>query len=319
MAFFSQDLYSTLPVLMRLMVTASFVTGLILNLSKCVIVFYRSNINREEELRKFLDKGLRVRTFAIQNWGKYLGVTLGDGGVERSWSGPISKYVERCRFIRSLSGGLHFSIISYNSIAVSVLLFIASFFELPKAATDAERDGLQILTACPRYAIPNTVLHRFKDIFSKSCNARSLWHEGRAALYRNAARSPSFWACKLEVEEVLEGDDLILGWRYNRFFKLSPLKQMIDMYNFVWSLPLSVRVRPWEQGVLECPKLQKELKKTFFDIFPFESLQEKIGARLRYWDPLVERGPDHAGHHSPVHVGPQIPLLHRAQSSSMYL
>ena len=68
MAFFSQDLYSTLPVLMRLMVAASFVTGLILNLSKCVIVFYRNNINREEELRKLLDKCLRVRAFAIQKW-----------------------------------------------------------------------------------------------------------------------------------------------------------------------------------------------------------------------------------------------------------
>ncbi|CAK0893836.1 unnamed protein product, partial [Prorocentrum cordatum] len=35
------DLYSALPVLMRILVRASLVTGLVMNLAKCVIVFYR--------------------------------------------------------------------------------------------------------------------------------------------------------------------------------------------------------------------------------------------------------------------------------------
>eukprot|EP00959_Pyramimonas_sp_CCMP1952_P087528 1831466-Pyramimonas_sp.AAC.1 len=36
MAFFSQDLYSALPVLMRILVRASFVAGLAMSLAKCV-------------------------------------------------------------------------------------------------------------------------------------------------------------------------------------------------------------------------------------------------------------------------------------------
>eukprot|EP00959_Pyramimonas_sp_CCMP1952_P162825 3403860-Pyramimonas_sp.AAC.1 len=68
-AFFSQDLHRALPVLMRILMRASLVTGLVMNLAKCVIVFDWQEIDREEELRRFQDQGIRARKFAIQNWG----------------------------------------------------------------------------------------------------------------------------------------------------------------------------------------------------------------------------------------------------------
>ena len=70
MAFFSQDLYRSLPVLLFLLVTTARVTGLILNIPKCVIIFYRNHIDRVEEIRRFKEHGLKVRKFDPESCSK---------------------------------------------------------------------------------------------------------------------------------------------------------------------------------------------------------------------------------------------------------
>eukprot|EP00959_Pyramimonas_sp_CCMP1952_P031743 666011-Pyramimonas_sp.AAC.1 len=47
-----------------------------------------------------------------------------------------------------------------------------------------------------------------------------------------------------------------------------------------FGLPRNIQNRPWDDGVLECPELQRELKQVFHELFTFKTLQEKIGAGL---------------------------------------
>ena len=84
---------------------------------------------------------------------RYLGVVLGPGHTDESYVGPLKRFTAAVADIRKAQLGLVRSIASYNMLASSKLGFVAAFFPPPVAALRVVREGLQRITAGPRFAL----------------------------------------------------------------------------------------------------------------------------------------------------------------------
>ncbi|CAK0884647.1 unnamed protein product [Prorocentrum cordatum] len=115
----SSDLIGVLPQLLRLLCQAGLGSGLILNLSKCQLIFphYHTFLNAVELCKA---QGVRIRKFIIGQNGWYLGVGVGIGACDRSWAPVLIHLKERSLRVKSLKQGLSISVQAYNTYAVTV-------------------------------------------------------------------------------------------------------------------------------------------------------------------------------------------------------
>eukprot|EP00959_Pyramimonas_sp_CCMP1952_P154071 3223144-Pyramimonas_sp.AAC.1 len=86
------------------------------------------------------------------------GYTLVTSSRIISWAAPSETLRSRCHHMRSLSWGLVRNIAAYNLIGHTVLSHLQQFFPPVPAAYKAVREGVQGLTAAPRFAITNQML-----------------------------------------------------------------------------------------------------------------------------------------------------------------
>ena len=89
------------------------------------------------------------KSCVLSSHGKYLGFSLGPGAGDLSWEGPRQKYIQRFEYIKHLHLGLPASIPMYNSLAVSILGFLAQLLDPPAIILDTERLMLRKLVAGP--------------------------------------------------------------------------------------------------------------------------------------------------------------------------
>eukprot|EP00969_Alexandrium_andersonii_P069255 3055243-Alexandrium_andersonii.AAC.1 len=86
---------------------------------------------------------------AFVNMVKYLGIYIGPGGREASWTSCLTGYSEAARFCRSMGMGFNSAITLYNIIALSKLMYVGSFYSPDSRAIEAERDTVQRVTGIP--------------------------------------------------------------------------------------------------------------------------------------------------------------------------
>lgn len=124
------------------------VAGLHLNMGKTVVV----------PLRKYDEN--EVRDCIVQeapDWGgvsiagaaKYLGYFVRPARESQSWSGPLSKYLERAKTWGKLGLGMLITLQAYQVYICSVLQFVAQLEPVPGNFLDKERQAAQALFPGP--------------------------------------------------------------------------------------------------------------------------------------------------------------------------
>ena len=143
-----RDWRESAPVLASLLAEYGTISGLELNMDKCVWVdlaetspaLARSAVQQE-----------------LPQWGgmhfddsaKYLGVYLGPGRAAKSWEKPMRKYLERSSFWGQAGGGLHVAALAYSVYVLPVLSFVAQLEDLPPGWEDLEARCMKNLVRCP--------------------------------------------------------------------------------------------------------------------------------------------------------------------------
>ena len=125
------------------------VSGLALNVPKTVLIPLDP---------LYLDAARAALSQAAPGWAgaevaaaaKYLGVYVGHGRKDSSWSAPLQKYLSRAELWGRLGVGLHLSLQSYRVYIASVLLFVGQFEALPADWPDWERRACAALLPGPR-------------------------------------------------------------------------------------------------------------------------------------------------------------------------
>ena len=127
------------------------VAGLHLNMDKTVVVplhEYDENVVRDYLVREAPDWG----GVSIAGAAKYLGYFLGPARESQSWTGPVSKYLERAKTWGKLGLGMLITLQAYQVYMCSVLQFVAQLEPLPENLLDKNRQAVQALfpgpTAC---------------------------------------------------------------------------------------------------------------------------------------------------------------------------
>ena len=116
---------------------------------------------------------------------------IGPGAVKQQFVGPLHKYHTSIARTRSLGLGLIPSISIYNQQSFPTLAWKASFIQPDSNTLKQEHKGLQLLTNGPWNAIPNNLLHSFKDA-GLPTQALSLQAVSLAARTRNALQMHNY-------------------------------------------------------------------------------------------------------------------------------
>ena len=101
---------------------------------------------------------------AIQGWAKYLGVVVGPEKGERSWNGPLAKYIHRARLWGRVGAGLHITTRAYMVYIITVLTFVAQLEVPPDAFDNEERKACRLLFKGPHAWILPPVLQDLKSL-----------------------------------------------------------------------------------------------------------------------------------------------------------
>jgi hypothetical protein len=136
------------PILQRLLDDYALVSGLQLNMDKCVWVDLADGDpqvaqNRVQQASSYFG-AMKFATSA-----KYLGYYLGPGRGELSWQKPLQKFAERAKFWGQSGGGLHVAAMAYSVYVLPVLTFVAQLEDPPEDWDKLEKAGFGKLVPCP--------------------------------------------------------------------------------------------------------------------------------------------------------------------------
>ena len=91
--------------------------------------------------------------FCIKEAGKYLGLWIGPGASELSWDKSLEKHWKRVATIASCGLSTAFSIMAYNTYALSILSYVSQFLWVPFEAIKLEHRALAKILHSPMYAV----------------------------------------------------------------------------------------------------------------------------------------------------------------------
>ena len=126
-------------------------------MSKTVVVplcNYEENVVRECLVREAPDWG----GVSIAGAAKHLGYYVGPARESQSWSGPLSKYLERAKTWGKLGLGMLITLQAYQVYICSVLQFVAQLERLPYNFLGKERQAVQALFPGPTTWIVSSCL-----------------------------------------------------------------------------------------------------------------------------------------------------------------
>ena len=182
-ALVTPSLATSLPVLQSLFHAFERASHLKLNVDKSVVIPLgdRSPARVSADL---ISSGDPWATLQCSGAGKYLGLFIGPEKANRSWEKPLAKFVQRLRVWDWKKVGLQGAAILYNTILLSVLLFVGQVEHPPKDAFDMELWALRRVAPGPyRWALA-TDLWRLRTAFGLPFRFRSLEWSCRAAQMR---------------------------------------------------------------------------------------------------------------------------------------
>ena len=191
------------PTVQRLFQEFADVSGLHLNLAKCVVM--PLDEGELDTFRQRLDTTIPAwKDMQVTRHGKYLGFVIGPDKGNRSWQEPTLKFLQRCQLWEAQGAGLHYHTTAYNTFALSTLTYIAQFEHPPAETLMSEKQGLKKVVAGPhRWAEPED-LWRLKQCYGQSNSCKSLHHTTVAAQLRvrrwdPSCRNPTY---ELDVEDL---------------------------------------------------------------------------------------------------------------------
>lgn len=207
-----ENLWEEGPILANLFQDFEKISGLQLNLTKCVIIplSHTTNIN-EQTITQHIPQWQRMK---IKDNGKYLGFVVGPGKGDKSWEEPSNKYINRCKQWQDRPIGLHFSTLAYNSFSISTLSYIAQLEIPPNHILDMEQKGLHLTISGPggiskRGWATSNDLWRLKEDFGQQSSCRSLsWmceaSHTRVYLCDPACNNPQFSTNLRHLQRALQ-------------------------------------------------------------------------------------------------------------------
>ena len=155
------------PTLQQLFQEFADVSGLHLNLAKCVVMpLDEGELNT---FRQRLDTTIPAwKPMQIARHGKYLGFVIGPEKGDRSWQEPTLKFQQRCQLWEAQGAGLHYHTTAYNTFALSTLTYIAQLEYPPETTLLAEKQGLKKVVSGPyQWAQPED-LWRLKQCYGQA-------------------------------------------------------------------------------------------------------------------------------------------------------
>ena len=125
------------------------VSGLGLNVQKTVLVpLFKFEVTA---LRSSIVQSAPVLCgIGIDTSAKYLGVVVGPGKGDKSWTAPLRKYAERLQWWRDAGAGMLITLQAYRCYIASVLVFVAQLEELPSNFAATEDKAVRKLFPGPR-------------------------------------------------------------------------------------------------------------------------------------------------------------------------
>jgi hypothetical protein len=182
-AIVAPDILDCIPDLMRLFSETARVTGLGLNISKCILIPLwpvDSTLLARDIARHFPGWA----TLSIGDKGTYLGFVMGPGSKEDSWTKPLRKYSDRAKMWGCTGVGLQYSTLAYTTYILPILSYVGQLCSPPAAALEAEASALRKLIPGPgNWCIKNDIFY-MADNFGQARNLPSLVHMCAAAQKR---------------------------------------------------------------------------------------------------------------------------------------
>ena len=143
-----ENMWQDGPTLPRLFKQLQAISGLSLNITKCIIIPLSccDHVTFKADLSHHVPDW---RNMTVASCGKYLGFYVGPGKGDKSWDGPCKKFIDRCQLWHDRPVGMHFHILAYNAFAITTLSYVAQLELPPSSATTAELQGLQLVVKGP--------------------------------------------------------------------------------------------------------------------------------------------------------------------------
>ena len=180
------------PILQRVFSQFELVSGLKLNLNKCVIMpLDGTPLEEFSEKRDLWIPAWKLMPVALS--GKYLGYYIGPGKGTLSWNEPVRKYNNRCSMGDGHGMGMYYNINIYNTFAMSTLGFICQLENPPREALDAETKGIKVAVKGPPKWASGPDLWQLQLSYGQAQAPRSLLLMAQAAQLRVRSWDP---ACK---------------------------------------------------------------------------------------------------------------------------
>ena len=188
-----------------------------------------------------IPEALRCR---IQDFGRYLGVSVGPGAHEVQWGSVIIKLLHRGQLGKLFGGSFCSSLRGYKVSAVSAISYVAQFAMFPPKALKADANVVQRLLSAPWQANHHGVLCALRN-FGFSDEASSLYEVNRAALWRTACSSATFWGLRYMLGGHRDGDDeVLLRPRCHGRARHSVFSVLSDNFNSLSAMPLELCTVP---------------------------------------------------------------------------
>ena len=124
--------------------------------------------------------------------GTYLGFVVGPGKHDSSWYKPSEKYKERCAVWADHSRGLQFNALTYSTLAVSTLCFVAQLAAPPAWMLEQEKTMLLKAAPGPRYWASVEDLWHLKDSYGFPRSFPCLTLQSQASQLRVFVWDPAF-------------------------------------------------------------------------------------------------------------------------------
>ena len=184
------NFWDNAPKLQELFQEFAEVSGLHLNLKKCVIL--PLDEGSLDTFRQRLDATIPLwKNMQVVRHGTYLGFTIGPEKGDMSWHDPTQKFLQRCQLWEAQGAGMHYHITAYNTFALSTLSYIAQMEKPPPETLSAEKEGLKKVIKGPHIWIEPGDLWRLKEHYGQSSSCKSLHHMALAAQLRVRRCDPS--------------------------------------------------------------------------------------------------------------------------------
>ena len=193
-ALVCEDFEAEGPILEKLLREFEEVSGLRLNLQKCIIIpLGTKDVGAFRRQRDNWVPGWR--TMLVEGCGKYLGFWVGPTKGEKSWTEPLQKFQTRCTTWAEQGMGLYLQTQAYNTFAQSTLMYIAQL-EIPSPQVLLEEGkGLTKAIRGPGGWAVHDDLWRLKEHFGQQVSCKSLQHAASASKFRVLVSDP---ACRGE-------------------------------------------------------------------------------------------------------------------------